>query len=248
MMAALEKSPGASRGDLETMEARSKTVLPPPDQTRRHGAATFEVEPRAAAGTPLVASSEVEEAYHPAHQDNPSADADVDVGADVGADVGMDLRQSLRDAAERLARAGGVAGYFLTSDALPLGYYMEAAPLPQDADMETTRAVWWLLACASGQLDPALAQRLPVGSRWRRVYLQEAGMDESAYPFMVEDDLLAHTTPDGQAALDPWSLLYLLQHDALARNCLELAQLAAQARAADPVAYRHLLEATHRKG
>jgi len=240
MMAVLEKSPGASRGDLETMAVRSRTVLPAPAadsaHTERQDDGTFGAAPEVAVGAPFVASSN--EACIASDRDTPPADE----GA------GPDLRQRLREAAERLARAGGVAVYFSASEAMPLGYYMEAAPLPQDADLETTRALWWFLACASGQMDPALAQRLPVGSRWRRVYLQEAGMDESAYPIMVEDDLLAHATPDGQAAIDPWSLLYLLQQDALARNCLELAQLAAQARAADPVAYRHLLEATHKKG
>jgi len=242
MMAALEKSSGASRGDLETMVAGSRTVLPPPaadyTQAERQGATTLGAEPRVAVGTPFVASSEDDEACPSSYQGSPSADEG----------SGLDLRQSLRDVAERLARAGGVASHYVTCEAMPLGYYMEAAPLPQDADSEITSVLWWFLACASGQLDPALAQRLPVGSRWRRVYLQEAGMDESAYPFMVEDDLLAYATQDGRAAIDPWSLLHLLQHEALARNCLELAQLAAQARAADPAAYRHLLEATHRKG
>lgn len=251
MMAALEKSPGATRADLEMAEVRSRTAAPTPAadsaQTRRQGAA-FGAEQRAVIGASSVASpedDEADEASTPLRQGSPSADERA--GAE-RAGAGLDLRQSLRNVAERLARAGGVAGLFAPSEAMPLGYYMEAAPLPQDENLETARALWWLLACASGQLDPELAQRLPGGSRWRRVYLQEAGVDESAYPIMVEDDLLAYTTPDGQAALDPWSLLQILQHDALGGLCLELAQLAAQARAADPVAHRHLLEATHRKG
>ena len=93
-----------------------------------------------------------------------------------------------------------------------------------------------------------MALCLPEASRWRRVYLREAGMDESAYPFLVEDDLLAHATRDGLAVIDPWSLLHLLQHESLAGQCLELSRLAARARTADPIAYRHLLEPTHRRG
>jgi hypothetical protein len=153
----------------------------------------------------------------------------------------------LLEAAERLARAGGVAGWFAPFEALPLGYYMEAAPLPQDEDMEIRRTLWWLLAAASGQLDTDLAQRLPESSRWRRVTLREGGMDDSAFPFMVEDDLLAHVTQDGQAVLEPWSMLILLQDELLAGHCLELARLGAMARSADRITYRHLAEAIHRK-
>ncbi|MCU0843267.1 MAG: hypothetical protein MUC79_16355, partial [Thiobacillaceae bacterium] len=120
--------------------------------------------------------------------------------------------------------------------------------LPQDEEQDLRGTLWWLLAAASGQMDPDLAVHLPEASRWRRVYLREAGMDESAYPFLVEDDLLAHTTRGGLAAIDPWSLLHLLQHETLAVQCLELAQMAARLRTADPVAYRHLLEPTHRRG
>lgn len=159
----------------------------------------------------------------------------------------LDMRQHLREAAERLARAGGVAGWFAPLEELPLGYYMEAAPLPQDEDMEIRRTLWWLLAAASGQLNTDLAQRLPESSRWRRVTLREGGMDESAYPFMVEDDLLAHVTQDGQAVLEPWSMLILLQDELLAGHCLELARLGAMARSADRITYLHLAEAIHRK-
>ena len=114
--------------------------------------------------------------------------------------------------------------------------------------MDLRRTLWWLLAVASGQMDPDLARSIPESSRWRRVYLREAGMDESAYPILVEDDLLAYISQEGQATLEPWSLLHLFQDEVLAGHCLELARLAVLARSSDAVAYRHLVEATHRRG
>ena len=114
--------------------------------------------------------------------------------------------------------------------------------------MDLRRTVWWLLAMASGQMDHDLARSIPETSRWRRVYLREAGMDESAYPILVEDDLLAYISQEGLATLEPWSLLNLLQDEVLAGHCLELARLSVLARASDAVAFRHLAEATHRRG
>jgi ParB family protein of integrating conjugative element (PFGI_1 class) len=226
MLVALEKTPAAQRADLESMATQAKpssghiAIAP----TARQVAEPLQHEPEA----DTVASPEILLPTTPA----PSP---------------LDLRHDLREAAERLARAGGVAGWFAPLEELPLGYYMEAEPLPQDEDMEIRRTLWWFLAAASGQLDTDLAQRLPEGSRWRRVTLREAGMDESAYPFMVEDDLLAHVSQDGQAVLEPWSMLVLLQDELLAGHCLELARLAAMARSADRITYRHLAEAVHRK-
>ena len=227
MLAALEKTPAAQRADLESLATHAKP----------------------SAGHPTVAPSAHQVAEPVQHE--PEADAAASpelLPASAPASVHPDLRQNLRDAAERLARAGGVAGWFAPLKALPLGYYMEAIPLPQDEDMEVRRTLWWLLAATSGQLDPDLVQRLPETSRWRRVTLREGGMDESAYPFMVEDDLLAHVTQDGKAVLEPGSMLFLLQDGLLASQCLELARLAALARVSDPVNYRHLGEAIHKKG
>jgi len=223
MLAALDKTPSAQRIDLESLEAAAK---PSVDHTTT--APTVQKEP----GHDICVSPESPINPSPAPND---------------LDQRQHLRQHLREAAERLARAGGVAGWFAPLEVLPLGYYMEAAPLPQDEDMEIRRTLWWLLAAASGQLDSDLAQRLPESSRWRRVTLREGGMDESAYPFMVEDDLLAHVTQDGQAVLEPWSMLILLQDELLAGYCLELARLGAMARSADRITYRHLAEAIHRK-
>jgi hypothetical protein len=74
-------------------------------------------------------------------------------------------------------------------------------------------------------------------------------MDESAYPFLVEDDLLAHTTQDGLAALDPWSMLHLLQDEIAGRP---MPGTGAAGRPVGPVrrsvTYRHLAEAIHRRG
>lgn len=222
MLAALEKTPGAQRQDLEVCG----THVTSPANTQ------------AATGSPAITQA--------ADPDNVNTQAPPLITPSHLSP--QDLRQHLRETAERLARAGGVAGWFAPLDGLPLGYYMEAAPLPQDEEQDLRGTLWWLLAAASGQMDPGLAGNLPEASRWRRVYLREAGMDESAYPFLVEDDLLAHTTRSGLAAIDPWSLLHLLQHETLAVQCLELAQMAARLRTADPVAYRHLLEPTHRRG
>jgi ParB family protein of integrating conjugative element (PFGI_1 class) len=219
MLAALDKAPTAQRSDLESLEAAAK-----PSVGHTTTAPTIQQEP----GHDIGVSPEIPLTPRPVPND-------------------LDLRQHLLEAAERLARAGGVAGWFAPLEALPLGYYMEAAPLPQDEDMEIRRTLWWLLATASGQLDTDLAQRLPESSRWRRVTLREGGMDESAFPFMVEDDLLAHVTQDGQAVLEPWSMLILLQDELLAGHCLELARLGAMARSADRITYRHLAEAIHRK-
>jgi ParB family protein of integrating conjugative element (PFGI_1 class) len=219
MLAALDKAPTAQRSDLESLEAAAK-----PSVGHTTTAPTIQQEP----GHDIGVSPEIPLIPRPVSND-------------------LDLRQHLCVAAERLARAGGVAGWFAPFEALPLGYYMEAAPLPQDEDMEIRRTLWWLLAAASGQLVPDLAQRLPESSRWRRVTLREGGMDESAYPFLVEDDLLAHVTQDGQAVLEPWSMLILLQDELLAGHCLELARLGAMARSADRITYRHLAEAIHRK-
>ncbi len=226
MLAALEKTPGAQRQDLELCGTQSTTPAIP-----QVGAGSSAI--------PGVITQATNTGPHIA-MEIPSSTAEHRSPQDLG--------HILRETAERLARAGGVAGWFAPLDGLPLGFYMEAAPLPQDEDQELRGTLWWLLAAASGQMDPNLALSLPEASRWRRVYLREAGMDESAYPFLVEDDLLAHATRDGLAAIDPWSLLYLLQHDTLAAECLELARLAARARTADPVAYRHLLEPIHRRG
>ncbi len=219
MLAALDKAPSAQRIDLESLEAAAK-----PSVGLTTTAPTIQQEP----GHDIGVSPEIPLTTRPIPND-------------------LDLRQQLREAAERLARAGGVAGWFAPLEALPLGYYMEASPLPQDEDMEIRRTLWWLLAAASGQLNTDLAQRLPESSRWRRVTLREGGMDESAFPFMVEDDLLAHVTQDGQAVLEPWSMLILLQDELLAGHCLELARLGAMARSADRITYRHLTEAIHRK-
>ena len=227
MLAALEKTPSAQRADLETLATSGNL----------------------SAGHPTITQTAQQVAEPNLHEPGlDTRDSPVDAQISPLASDLPDLRQSLREAAERLARAGGVAGWFAPLEALPLGYYMEAEPLPQDEDMEIRRTLWWLLAAASGQMNTDLAQRLPESSRWRRVTLREAGMDESAYPFMVEDDLLAHVTQNGQAVLEPWSMLILLQDDLLAGHCLELARLAAMARMSHPVAYRHLAEAIHRKG
>ena len=226
MLAALDKTPSAQRSDLESLDAAAN-----PSVGHTTTAPTIQqvAEPiQHESGHDIGVSPEIPLTSMPVPND-------------------LDLRQHLREAAERLARAGGVAGWFAPLEALPLGYYMEAAPLPQDEDMEIRRTLWWLLAAASGQLDTELAQRLPESSRWRRVTLREGGMDESAYPFMVEDDLLAHVTQDGQAVLEPWSMLHLLQDELLAGHCLELARLGAMARSADRLTYRHLAEAIHRK-
>ncbi len=223
MLSALDKAPSAQRTDLESLDA---AVKPSVDHTTT--APTIQQEP----GHDIGVSLEIPLTPSPVPND---------------LELRQHLRQHLLEAAERLARAGGVAGWFAPFEALPLGYYMEAAPLPQDEDMEIRRTLWWLLAAASGQLVTDLAQRLPENSRWRRVTLREGGMDESAYPFMVEDDLLAHVTQDGQAVLEPWSMLILLQDETLAGHCLELARLGAMARSADRITYRHLAEAIHRR-
>lgn len=226
MLAALDKAPAAQRTDLESLAVAAKPSVEQPAiaPTTQQVAEPLQHEPGHAIGvSPEILFTSRPTPNHP------------------------DLRHHLREAAERLARAGGVAGWFAPFEALPLGYYMEAAPLPQDEDMEIRRTLWWLLAAASGQLDTDLAQRLPESSRWRRVTLREGGMDESAFPFMVEDDLLAHVTQDGQAVLEPWSMLILLQDELLAGHCLELARLGAMARSADRITYRHLAEAIHRK-
>jgi ParB family protein of integrating conjugative element (PFGI_1 class) len=226
ILSAMEKQPGAQRVDLEAITPHAP----------RH------LEPGKTGQLPQV----VESASREVDADNPSLRGNQSIPSDT-IDV-SDLRQQLRAAAERLARAGGVAGWFSPIDELPLGYYMEAGALPQDEDMDLRRTLWWLLAVASGQMDPDLARSIPETSRWRRVYLREAGMDESAYPILVEDDLLAYITQEGQATLEPWSLLNLLQDEVLAGHCLELARLAALARSTDAAAYRHLVEATHRRG
>ncbi len=226
ILSAMEKQPGAQRADLEAIT---------PHAPRR-------LEPGKAGQLPQV----VESALREADADDQSPQEDQGIPSDT-LHV-SDLRQQLREAAERLARAGGVAGWFSPVDELPLGYYMEAGVLPQDEDMDLRRTLWWLLAVASGQMDPDLARSIPESSRWRRVYLREAGMDESAYPILVEDDLLAYITQEGQATLEPWSLLHLLQNEVLAGHCLALARLAVLARTSDAVAYRHLAEATHRRG
>jgi ParB family protein of integrating conjugative element (PFGI_1 class) len=219
MLAALEKTPGAQRADLEQSATRSSSPPPAQDATDAPAVVACIVQPDApGTRSPLEPISP------------------------------QNLRELLRETAERLARSGGVAGWFAPLDGLPLGYYMEAAPLPQDEEQDLRGPLWWLLAAASGQMDPNLARGLPEASRWRRVYLREAGMDESAYPYLVEDDLLAHATRDGLAVIDPWSFLQLLQHESLAGQCLELARLAARARSADPLTYRHLLAPTHRRG
>ena len=223
-LSTMEKQPGAQRADLETITPHS------PRQPGRTGPLPHVVD---------SASSEVD-------ADDPSLREDQGIPSD-SLDV-SDLRQQLREAAERLARAGGVAGWFSLIDELPLGYYMEAGPLPQDEDMDLRRTLWWLLAVASGQMDPDLARSIPESSRWRRVYLREAGMDESAYPILVEDDLLAYISQEGQATLEPRSLLHLLQDEVLAGHCLELTRLTALACSSDAVAFRHLAEATHRRG
>jgi hypothetical protein len=224
MLAALDKAPSAQRSDLESLDAAAQ----PGHATTAPTIQKIAEPPQQELGHDIGVSPEIPLTPRPAPND-------------------LDLRQHLREAAERLARAGGVAGWFAPLEGLPLGYYMEAAPLPQDEDMEIRRTLWWLLAAASGQLDKDLAQRLPESSRWRRVTLREGGMDESAYPFMVEDDLLAHATQDGQAVLEPWSMLILLQDELLAGHCLELARLGAMARSTDRITYRHLAEAIHRK-
>jgi ParB family protein of integrating conjugative element (PFGI_1 class) len=226
ILAAMEKQPGAQRADLETITPPT----PPRLEPGKSGPLPRGVEP-----TPFEVDA-----------GNPTGDENQRIRPD--AFNASDLRQQLREAAERLARAGGVAGWFSPMDGLPLGYYMEAGALPQDEDMDLRRTLWWLLAVASGQMDPDLARSIPESSRWRRVYLREAGMDESAYPILVEDDLLAFITQEGQATLEPRSLLNLLQDEVLAGHCLELARLAALARSADAVVYRHLAEATHRRG
>ncbi len=226
ILSAMEKQPGAQRADLET-------ITPP---VPRH------IEPGKTGPVPQAVNSASKEV----DTNNPSPQEDQGIPSDT-LDI-SDLRQQLREAAERLARAGGVASWFSPMDGLPLGYYMEAGALPQDEDMDLRRTLWWLLAVASGQMDPDLARSIPESSRWRRVYLREAGMDESAYPILVEDDLLAYISQEGQATLEPWSLLHLLQDEVLAGHCFELARLTVLARSADAVAYRHLAEATHRRG
>lgn len=226
ILSAMEKQPGVQRADLETITPHAPRHLEP--------------------GKTRQLQQVVESASREVDADNPSLWVNQSVPSDT-LNV-SDLRQQLREAAERLARAGGVAGWFSPIDELPLGYYMEAGALPQDEDMDLRRTLWWLLAVASGQMDPDLARSIPESSRWRRVYLREAGMDESAYPILVEDDLLAHITQEGQATLEPWSLLHLLQDEALAGHFLALARLTALARSTDAVAYRHLAEVTHRKG
>lgn len=226
MLAALEKTPGAQRQDLELCGTQS----------------TSPSMPQAGTGSNTIPGP-INQATEPGPQ--PSLEP-LPINPEQLSP--QDLGHLLRKTAERLARAGGVAGWFAPLEGLPLGYYMEAAPLPQDEEQDLRGTLWWLLAAASGQMDPNLALSLPEASRWRRVYLREAGMDESAYPFLVEDDLLAHATRDGLAVIDPWSLLHLLQHESLAAQCLELARLAARARTANPIAYRHLLEPTHRRG
>ena len=225
ILSAMEKQPGAQRADLETIAQHAP----------RH------IEPGQTGRLPQA----VESASRQVDADDPSLRENQCIPSD--SLIVSDLRQQLREAAERLARAGGVAGWFSPMDGLPLGYYMEAAALPQDEDMDLRRTVWWLLAMASGQMDHDLARSIPETSRWRRVYLREAGM-ESAYPILVEDDLLAYITQDGQATLEPGSLLHLLQDEVLAGHCLELARLTVLVRASDAVAYRHLAEATHRRG
>jgi hypothetical protein len=73
---------------------------------------------------------------------------------------------------------------------MPCGYYMDAPPTPLDLefDQPLRYRAWWLLALMSGQMHEHVSRHLPAQSRWRRVNAPE-GMDESALPLLIENEL-----------------------------------------------------------
>ena len=92
-------------------------------------------------------------------------------------------------AIDTFARLAGVAEHLRPCAGLPLGYYVEVPEggLPN----WLCQMAWLLLARSSGQMRLSGARQLPEGSRFRRAILMEAGLDDTAFACLIEDDLLA---------------------------------------------------------
>ncbi len=95
-------------------------------------------------------------------------------------------------AIDGFARLVGLAEHLRPCPGLSYGFYIEAP----SGEIGAVAALGWLmLARISGQMRLSGARLLPEGSRFRRAMLMEAGLDDTAFPSLIEDDLLA--TPLG---------------------------------------------------
>jgi len=67
------------------------------------------------------------------------------------------VRSRFVEHVRRLAALVGIDTFVRFHDAAPLGYSMDALPIPSDGDSAPPRRLqaWWLLAALSGQLDPS---------------------------------------------------------------------------------------------
>jgi hypothetical protein len=129
---------------------------------------------------------------------------------------GQDLEgQTVLELATRLSDVVGINDCFRVESAMPYGYYLEpptqSIDMPQqDGDIGLRYAGWWFLATLSQQSDAQVAQRLPVGGRWRRTLLMENGLDESAFTALVEDELLGMASTDNRPFVSLANLLRIL--------------------------------------
>ena len=195
LLATLERMPDATREQLtkpakaaprrpegalaETSGPSTAAPAPPPSRARPERGVTDEQLPQVSAGAVAVADAVV---VQTPPQGLGACDPDGPPQADA-ADTPWPRE------IEAFARLAEAADHLRPCPELPLGYYAE---VPERAwASKTAQIAWWLLAQASGQMRLSGAKRLPAGSRFRRALLMEAGLDDSAFACLVEDDLWA---------------------------------------------------------
>lgn len=203
--------PNASIDELKLRyrNANATPVVAPasvskPSETPRTPASTL--QPAPSRHEPKPATGAVRAAEIPVEADSGAGDPadDSDNENHVPA-LELDPSGAVRAAIIDFTRSCGVADLLRLQDDLPMGYFMEipADELAIDLDeQQPYRHIgWWIGATHSGQIDGDLSALLPDDSLWRQAQRMEAGQDDTALQWYIENPL---GSPPGLIELAQW--------------------------------------------
>lgn len=201
--------PNASIDELKLRHrnATETPADPPPDkQVASLGAPASPAQPAPSRHEPKPVTGAVRAAEVPVEADKGAIDR-LDVPGSVAQDssVELDPREAVRTAIINFTRSCGVADLLRLQDDLPMGYFMEIPADEVAIDLDEQQPYrhigWWIGATHSGQIDGELSALLPSESLWRQAQRMEAGQDETALQWYIENPL---GSPPGLIELAQW--------------------------------------------